>query len=185
MLYLENGFTAAEPRAVLLFPIELSGWHLLCRAYGQVLFRWGFHAETLPRTSAPPGGCCAFCLMPLQPKLQTRKKSPGHLRRACSCQEESAWHGIEQTHSESGSKLNQHWPGHCQLGLLILGPGGRSPVPSLEVLCRCCQGPRVLSCGAFPSGVGVGRWRGGSYRPAQLYPEAMLPKAARLLTRNL
>lgn len=27
-LYLDNGFTAAESRAVLLFPIELSGWSL-------------------------------------------------------------------------------------------------------------------------------------------------------------
>ena len=119
--------------------------------------------------------------MPLHPKLQTGKNSPGHLRRACSCQEESAWHGIEQTHSESGSKLNQHWPGHCQLRLLILGPGGRSPVPSLEVLCRCCQGPRVLSGGASPSKGGGGR----SYSPAQLCSEAMLSKVVVLLTRNL
>lgn len=108
--------------------------------------------------------------MPLQPKLQTEKKSPGHLRRACSCQEESAWHGREQTHSESVSKLNQHWPGHYQLGLLILGPGGRSPVPSLEVLCRCCQGPECSAVEPLPRGGGAG----GGGKGATAHPSSIL-----------
>lgn len=38
-LHSENGFPAVEPRAVLLFPLEMSGWSPLCRACFQVLSR--------------------------------------------------------------------------------------------------------------------------------------------------
>lgn len=164
------------PSAVLLFPLELSGWSPLCRARVQVLSRWVLPCPNTSQSLHPARKLLGTLCMPLQPKLQTVKKSPGHLRRAGSCQEESAQHGLEQTHSESNSKLNQSWPGHGQLGLLILGPGGRSPVPSLFV-----GSLQMLSRPPACSAVAPQ----GSYRPAQCCSEARLPKAVVLLTRNL
>lgn len=114
-LHSENEFPAVEPRAMQLFPLKLSGWSLLCRACVQVLSRWGLLYSTTSQSLCPAQRLLCTLFMPLQPKLQTGKKSPGPLRRAGSCQEESAWHGLEQTPSESSSKLNQSWPGHTGL----------------------------------------------------------------------
>lgn len=115
-LHSENEFPTVEPKALLLlFPLELSGWSPLCRACVQVLSRWGLLYSTTSQSLHPAQRLLCTLFMPLQPKLQTGKKSPGPLRRAGSCREESAWHGLEQTPSESSSKLNQSWPGHTGL----------------------------------------------------------------------
>lgn len=82
VLHSENEFPAVEPRAVrLLLPLELSGWRPLCRACVQVLSRWGLPYSNTSRSLRPAQRLLCTLFMPLQPKLQTGKKSPGRLRR--------------------------------------------------------------------------------------------------------
>lgn len=84
-LHSENEFPAAEPRAVLLFPLELSGWSPLYRACVQVLSGWGLPYSNTSQSLRPAQRLLCTLFMPLQPKLPTEKKSPGPLRRAGSC----------------------------------------------------------------------------------------------------
>lgn len=81
-LHSENEFPAVEPRAVLLLlPLALSGWSPLCRACVQVLSGWGLPYSNTSRSLRPAQRLLCSLFMPLQPKLQTGKKSPGPLRR--------------------------------------------------------------------------------------------------------